>query len=279
MNSAREDAAAWASSYRLVAADKWRKQSAEMGRAATEALVRFAGPEPGMCVLDLASGTGEPAISLAAEVGPGGSVAALDINPELLEIAQGRARHRKLGNISFYPGDAHRLPFADSSFDLVTCRFGVMFFDDVAQALRECHRVLRPGGRACFLAWGPFEQPYWASTMGVVLRHVGEPLFPKGGADPFRFAREGSLAEAMQRAGFNRVREEARRVPWRWPGSAEEVWQYAQAVSTPFRWLLNRVPQERWRSIHAEVIAEVSQFRRSNGIEFFADVVLASGQR
>jgi ubiquinone/menaquinone biosynthesis C-methylase UbiE len=232
-----------------------------------------------MRVLDLASGTGEPAISLAEAVGPEGSVSALDINPELLEIAQGRARQRNLTNISFHPGDAHQLPFADSTFDLVTCRFGVMFFHDVAQALGECHRVLRCGGRACFLAWGRFEQPYWASTMGVVLRHVGEPLFPEGGADPFRFARQGSLAEALSQAGFSSVSEEARRVPWPWPGSAEEVWQYAQAVSAPFRWLLDRVPADRWNTINAEVVAAVGQFRKSNGIEFLAEVVLASGSR
>jgi SAM-dependent methyltransferase len=278
MSTAR-DSAAWASSYRLVAADKWKKQSAEMGRAATEAVVSYAEPRSGMRVLDLASGTGEPAISIAEVVGPHGSVAALDINPELLEIAQGRARHRKLNNISFHPGDAHKLPFSDSAFDLITCRFGVMFFQDVAQALRECHRVLQPGGRACFLAWGSFEQSYWASTMGVVLRRVGGPMFPPGGADPFRFARQGSLAEALRQAGFSRVSEEARKVPWRWPGSAEQLWQYAQAVSAPYRALLDRVPQDQWDSINAEVIATIAHFHKPNAIEFLAEVVLASGKR
>jgi SAM-dependent methyltransferase len=278
MSTAR-DSAAWASSYRLVAADKWKKQSAEMGRAATEAVVSYAEPRSGMRVLDLASGTGEPAISIAEVVGPHGSVAALDINPELLEIAQGRARHRKLTNISFHPGDAHKLPFPDAAFDLVTCRFGVMFFQDVAQALRECHRVLQPDGRACFLAWGPFEQAYWASTMGVVWRRVGGPMFPPGGADPFRFAHQGSLAEALRHAGFSRVSEEAREVPWTWPGPAEQLWQYAQAVSAPYRALLDRVPQDQWDSINAEVIAAIEQFQKPNGIEFFAEVVLASGER
>jgi hypothetical protein len=43
-------------------------------------------------------------------------------------------------------------------------------------ALVEAYRMLKPGGRACFAAWGPFEQPYWSSTMGVVHRQIGGPV-------------------------------------------------------------------------------------------------------
>src|SRR6266571_3463527 len=124
----------------------------------------------------LASGTGEPAISLASRVGAQGHVTALDLSPGLLEIAAQRARARGLTNFTTQPADAHSLPFPDNSFDLATSRFGVMFFGDPRLALQELRRVLRPGARACFLAWGPFDQPYWQSMMGIVHRHVGGPL-------------------------------------------------------------------------------------------------------
>src|ERR1039457_5275109 len=165
--------APWSSSYRLVAAEKWKAKSAAMGGAVTQALVEYACPLPGMKVLDLASGTGEPAISLAERVGPQGSVAAVDQSAELLEIAAERARNKKLANLTTQQADAHTLPFADKNFDLATCRFGVMFFADAKQALTELRRVLKPGARACFAAWGPVEQPYWQSTMKIVQRHVG----------------------------------------------------------------------------------------------------------
>ncbi len=64
----------WGASYRLIAAEKWKAKSAAMGQAATDALVQYARPQPGMSVLDLATGTGEPGISLAAIVGPQGRV-------------------------------------------------------------------------------------------------------------------------------------------------------------------------------------------------------------
>src|ERR1039458_4842794 len=165
--------APWSSSYRLVAAEKWKAKSAAMGGAVTEAFVEYARPLPGMKVLDLASGTGEPAISLAERVGPQGSVAAVDQSSELLEIAAERARNKKLANLTTQQADAHTLPFADRSFDLATCRFGVMFFADPKRALTELHRVLKPGARACFAAWGAIEQPYWQSPMKIVHRQVG----------------------------------------------------------------------------------------------------------
>jgi len=274
-----ESEPSWGSSYRLIASDKWKAKSAVMGKAVTEALVEYAQPKPGMRVLDLASGTGEPAISLAMRVGVRGQVTALDLSAELLEIAKGRARERDLDNFSTQQADAHVLPFADNSFDLATCRFGVMFFREAGVALRELGRVLRVESRACFLAWGPFEQPYWQSTMGVVHRHVGGPLLPAGGPDPFRFAAPGSLSAILQSAGFREVREETKTLPWTWPGTPEEVWEQAQGVAVPFRPMLDRVPESLWPQIHAEVRAAVGHYVRGENIEFGVSVVLASGSK
>src|SRR5882757_2190651 len=176
MSTSAKEEPGWGSQYRLIATDKWKAKSAAMGKAVTEALVEYAQPQPGMRVLDLASGTGEPAITLAMRVGAQGHVTALDLSVDLLEIAKGRAQERGLKNFSTQQADAQALPFHDSSFDLATCRFGVMFFRDVKLALQELHRVLRDEARACFLAWGPIEQPYWQTMMGVVHGYVGGPL-------------------------------------------------------------------------------------------------------
>jgi SAM-dependent methyltransferase len=269
----------WGASYRLIAAEKWKTKSAAMGRAVTDALVEYAGPQPGMTVLDLASGTGEPAISLASRVGPSGHVTAFDLSGELLEIAEGRARQRSLANFRTCQGDAHSLPFPDQRFDLATCRFGVMFFASPQQALRELHRVLKPGGRACFVAWGPFEQPYWLTTMGIVAKHVGGPPIAPGGQDPFRFAQSGSLSAALRDAGFDGATEETRQLPWTWPGSVEEVWEYARSVSTPFRPLLERVPADQWDQVNRDVHAAISQYWDGQAVNFGVVLVLASGKR
>jgi ubiquinone/menaquinone biosynthesis C-methylase UbiE len=270
--------APWSSSFRLVAAEKWKAKSAALGSAVTEALVEYSRPLPDMLVLDLASGTGEPGISLAQRVGPNGSVTAVDQSSELLEIAAERARNKKLLNFTTQQADAHHLPFADQSFALATCRFGVMFFSDAQRALAELRRVLKPGARACFAAWGPMEQPYWQTTMKIVYRHVGGAMLQLGAADPFRFSAAGSLSEVLNAAGFREVEESTQNLPWTWPGGAEEVFEYFCEVSAPFRPMLERVPAEEWPVIRAEAKAAIERYRVGDEIRFGADVVLASGK-
>lgn len=272
------NAALWGSRYRLIAAENWKAKSAVMGAAVTEALVEYSQPVAGMAVLDLASGTGEPAISLAGRVGPEGSVVAVDQSSELLQVAEERAQQRKLANLTTRQADAHKLPFPNHTFDLATCRFGVMFFADVVDALTELRRVLKPGARACFAAWGPIDQPYWQTTMKLVQRHVGGPMLAVGGADPFRFSAPGSLTTAMRSAGFQEVEESTRNLPWTWLGDAEEVFEYACALSVPFRPMLERVPEQMWPAIRADARAAIELYRVGNEIRFGAVIVLASGR-
>jgi ubiquinone/menaquinone biosynthesis C-methylase UbiE len=271
------NSAPWGSSFRLVAAEKWKAKSAVLGNAVTEALVEYSRLLPSMRVLDLASGTGEPAISLTQHV-PQGSVTALDQSSELLDIAAQRARDKNLLNFTTQQADAHQLPFADQSFDLATCRFGVMFFSDAQRALAELRRVLKPGARACFAAWGSMEQPYWQSTIKIVHQHVGGNILQPGGSDPFRFSTAGSLSAVLTASGFHEVEESTRNLPWIWPGDADEVLEYFCAVAAPFRPMLERVPAEEWPALRAEAKAAMEPYRAGNEIRFGADVVLASGK-
>jgi SAM-dependent methyltransferase len=262
----------------LIAAEKWKAKSAALGSAVTAALVEYSRPLPDMRVLDLASGTGEPGISLAQRVGPRGSVTAVDQSSELLAIAAERARNKKLLNFTTQQADAHHLPFADQSFELASCRFGVMFFSDAQRALEELRRVLKPRARACFAAWGPMEQPYWQTTMKIVHRHVGGAMLQPGGSDPFRFSAAGSLSEVLGASGFHEVEESIQHLPWTWLGDAEEVFEYACALSVPFRPMLERVRAEEWPAIRAEAKAAIERYRVGDEIRFGADVVLASGK-
>ena len=271
-------ASAWGSSYRLVAADRWRLPSAYMGHAVTETLVEYARPLAGMQVLDLASGTGEPGITLARLVMADGKVTAVDQSPELLEIAARRGKEKGLTNFETQVADAHKLPFPDQTFDLATCRFGVMFFAHPVGAMMELRRVLKADARACFAVWGTFEQPYWQCTMKIIHQHAGGTMLEPGGPDPFRFSVAGSLSEVLRTAGFRDVEESTRRVPWTWPGEASEVLEYARSCSTPFQTMLSRVPPDKWPVVSAEALAAIERYRVGDEIQFGAEIVLASGR-
>lgn len=269
----------WGNRNRLVAAEKWKAKSAAMGQPVTNALVEYARPRPGMRVLDLASGSGEPAISLAGRVGEQGHVTALDLSADLLKVAAERAQARGLKNFSTQQADAHSLPFPDNSFDLSTSRFGVMFFRDPCLAMNELRRVLRPEARICLLVWGSFDQPYWQTMMGVVHRTIGGALLPPGAGDPCRFAGRGSLSNVLRSAGFSAVEEEERTLPWAWGGPVEEVWEQVRTTAVAFRPLFDRVPADMWPEVNDAVHAELRKYFDGEKVVFGARVIFASGTK
>ena len=212
-------------------------------------------------------------------VGPHGQVTALDLSADLLEIAKGRAQERGLENFSTQQADAQALPFADNSFDLATCRFGIMFFRDAVRALRELHRVLTSEARACFLAWGPFDQPYWQSMMGVVHRHVGGPAVAAGRSRSVSLFPAGKSFGSSAQRRFSGGGRRNKALPWTWPGTPQEVWEQAQAVAVPFRPMLDRVPENMRKQIDEEVLREIGRYVHGENINFGVSVVLASGSK
>src|SRR5262249_40185489 len=150
-----------------------------------------------------------------------------------------------LTNLTFQEADAHALPFADETFDRVTCRFGVMYFADVGQALREIRRVLKPGGLAALTAWGPLEQnPISVSALGPFLSRTSIPPPPPGAPHPFRFASQGSLSQEFERAGFKLIDEQLRTINCAWPGPPEELWEHFREIAAGFRPIMNSLPPD-----------------------------------
>jgi len=249
-----------------------------MGRALTEAVVREANVAEGMDVLDIACGTGEPAISIATLLRGTGRVVGADISPDPLKVATQRAAERGLGNIEFVPADVHKLPFPDASFDRITCRLGIMFFAELPCALAELHRILRPGGRVTLLAWGSMHQPYFETTIGTIIRITGLEV-PASGLKMFKFGAPGTLASALQNAGFTDIEEKFTNLPWNWPGTPENLWEYFQEVTVPFKPLFQAIPPDQHEGVHAKIIEQLRSRYDGREVKFEASVLLASATR
>jgi len=267
--------AGWNSFGRANASQKWRRQSAAMGSDMTRAIVEAAQVQPGMRVLDVACGTGEPSISLAALLADTGEVVGVDLSPAPLKIAEERAAQRGLANARFEQADAHHLPFTDNSFDCITSRLGIMFFSDLPRALAEMRRVLKPAGRAVLLVWGSMEQPYFQTTIGTVLRMLPDAIVPGSGIRMFALGTDGALSKALRESGFATVEERSVTVDWTWLGTPEEVWEYFQDVAVPFASFLQSIPAERRPVIDAEVLKAIRQYYDGTSIKFTATVNIA----
>lgn len=267
----------WMDDATAAAWRKWHDKSVEFWHELTDALFTAARLAPGQRVLDLASGTGDPAIALAQRVGPSGQVAITDLAPQMLQIAQENATRAGVRNVTFDVVDAHALPYADASFDRVTCRLGVMFFWNCVQALREIRRVLKPGGIAAFVAWGPVEQnEYMRTAMGPFKKRQPPPAPPPGAPTPYRFGAPGSLSAELKAAGYSDVNEATHTVSMNWPGPPAELWTRLYEVSAPMRpYFDSFAPEVREQAIK-EAIAGLTPFYNGRHVATRSSIVVAA---
>jgi ubiquinone/menaquinone biosynthesis C-methylase UbiE len=269
----------WDAAARARVNDRWAECSTRWNTAMTDALLSSAALTPDSVVLDLAAGSGDPALTIVERVIRGG-VIALDSSRAGLLLASAHARRLGLGRkVSFVQADAHAIPLTPNCVDRVTCRCGVMFFNDTGRVMSEVLRVLKPGGRAAFLVWGSFEQPFFDATVSVVLRLVRDAEMPTEARKMFRFAAPGSLEGALRAAGFCNIREESLTVPRIWSGSPEELWAYQQEISTLCHPLFDSIPASSRPKIDAEVSALLSRFQSGNVLSVPVNVIVVSGQR
>jgi demethylmenaquinone methyltransferase/2-methoxy-6-polyprenyl-1,4-benzoquinol methylase len=178
-------------------------------------LVGMAGPAPGMRALDLATGTGDIAFALADR---GARVAGLDITFRMIELARAKsAQARRIGSGApeFIVGDMLALPFPTGTFDLVTTGYGLRNVPDLASALDEIRRVLKPGGRILSLDFDRPSNPIVRSAYLAYLSVVGGALGWTLHRDPdtYRYipasirtypGAEG-VARLMEARGFSRA--------------------------------------------------------------------------
>jgi ubiquinone/menaquinone biosynthesis C-methylase UbiE len=269
----------WTNEKTVAAWRKWHAHIAQFTRGATEAIIAAAQLRPGMNVLDLASGVGDPALAVAAAVGPSGHVTATDLGTGMISLAEELARMKNLKNITFRQADVEELPFPEEAFDVVTCRFGVMFFPDQSAALKECRRVLKPGGRIALVAWGTREQPFFTTTAGVVMKYVQVPPPDPDAPNLFMFGERGLLRQRLEAAGFADVTEEIRTIPGRWTSSPEQYWEQFGEVAAPFRPLLEKLTPEARAKTFEESLAALRKFWNGKELNMPLEIVVGSGTR
>jgi SAM-dependent methyltransferase len=161
----------------------------------------------GQKVLEVGCGTGAATVPLAEAVGETGEVVGVDISEPMLAGARQRISQSGMGNITLLQADAQTYRFEPESFDLITSRFGVMFFSDPVAAFRNLRGALRPGGRVCFACWAPLaENPQWLISYEIALRHLGPPA-PKDprAPGPFALADQDYVRSILEQAEYEAI--------------------------------------------------------------------------
>jgi ubiquinone/menaquinone biosynthesis C-methylase UbiE len=242
-----------------------------IGEPVARRLVDTARPAQGERVLDVACGTGIASRLASEAVGTEGTVAGLDANPGMLAVA----RTVTPTGIEWHEAPAEDIPLPDAAFDLVLCSMGVQFFSDKAQALREMHRVLAPGGRAVWCTPGP-TPPLFDAIDEALTAHLGP------GASMFVHAvfslhDPDAARELMHDAGFDQIEVETTSMPLRVAPPADFFWQYVH--STPLAAAVADLDDAQRAALEAEVVERCAPFVDGDATVMEPGLLILTGVR
>jgi ubiquinone/menaquinone biosynthesis C-methylase UbiE len=251
-----------------AAAAGWKKWWPVLECAAqpvSNRLVELAGIGAGARVLDVATGSGEPAATAARRVAPGGRVIAVDQSPGMLAIARERAAGLGISNLEFRESDGEALTIPERDFDAVLCRWGLMFMPDLASALSGMRERLVAGGQLAVAVWSTADKVPMISIGADIVRKLANLPPPQPGAlEPLRLADTSILTSALEQSGFKDVTIERMPVTFEFD-SAEDFTRMREDVASAFRGLLGRQSPELRRQILAAVTEAARKFTQSDG--------------
>ncbi len=266
-----------AEKYKNAQREQWNKDGAAWRRwnptldrwygEMTRQMLDMARIQPGQRILDIAAGAGEPAVSAAERVGPGGYVLATDISEGIVELARQVARERGHQQIETRAMDGEKLDLPDASFDAVLCRLGLMYMPHPVTALREWRRTLKAGGRVAVIVFSTPERNSWGAVPASIIRRRARlpPPVP-GQPGPFSLGGPSVLEGVLRQAGFSDPEVRAVPVPHRM-GSAAEYVQVAREAFGAFNAMMANLPPLERDSVWNEVEASMRSFESAGGFE------------
>ena len=261
---------------------KWEKKFLQGLQPVTDLLIKLAGIKPGQAVLDLATGTGEPALTIAKLVGSTGRVVGVDLSPGMLAVAKERAFAQGISNVTFQENSNDDLPaLQDNSFDAVVCRFGLMFIPDPVRILSSLRRILKSNGRAAVATWSPPEKVPFFSTTKIVVKHFPDikPIPPGVPGGVFGIPSREMLASIFEKADFAEFNSQLVQVAFFPNSSPEEYWEATSEMGGPLVALLARASPEKRRVIGGDVVQTLRNMFPGGSVNLGGEAIVGAGSK
>ena len=227
-------------------------------------------------ILDVATGTGEPGLSMASLV-KDGKVIGTDLSTEMLIIARENASKRGITNFETVCCDVSEMPFEDNTFDAISCRLGFMFFPDLQLALRELIRILKPGGRISTTVWNvPEKNPWISISMNTMISKLELNPPPPGAPGLFRCASPGFMTNLFRTEGLKTIVE--KEVQGNLVcDSLETYWSFITEVACPMAF--KQADDAIKNLIKDEVLEKIQQVNPVRGIQLGSSAIVISGEK
>ncbi|MEO5783549.1 MAG: class I SAM-dependent methyltransferase [Ginsengibacter sp.] len=216
-------------------------------------------------VLDVACGTGEPGLTIAA-MATKGKVIGTDVADQMLAIAKENAERKQIKNFDTKTCDVCELPYDENAFTKISCRMGFMFFPDMQLASDEMYRVLKPGGKMATSVWAGPENNVWVTTtMSVINRNMQIPSPPPGTPGMFRCAAPGFIKSLMEKSGFKNVNEKliSGKVAY---DNFDHFWEMMNEVAAPVVGALSKADDDMKEKIKGEVKQLSEKYKTDKGL-------------
>jgi SAM-dependent methyltransferase len=245
--------------------EKWWDTFERAGRSVSHRLIELAHIKPGDRVLDIATGTGEPAITAARAVGPSGRVIGVDHSIAMVEVARRRAAREGVNNVEYREGEAATLKVSERDFDAVLCRWGLMFVPDLNAAARAIRDSLKPGKWLATAVWDTADKVPMISIAAKQVREiVNLPPPPPGTPNPLSLADTSILERALASAGFRDFSVEPMNVTWEFD-SVDAFLECRRDISYDFRMAMAAQTPEIQERLAQAVTKEARQYVGSDG--------------
>ena len=257
---------------------KWDELTMDFLKPMGDEIIHLLNPEANDVVLDIAAGTGEPGLSIAAKVA-NGKVIITDLSEGMLEVAKENAVKRGISNIETKVCDVCDLPFEDNTFDSISCRLGFMFFPDMQLAAKEMYRVLKPGGKIATTVWAAPDKNFWSTaTLAVINKNMEIPAPPREAPGLYRCAQRGLVSGLLNGVGFKNVSESEVKVKLN-AGTTETYWNFMTDVVAPVVAAMSKADEAMKSNIKSEVLESVLQKYTEGEIAIDGNAIIVYGEK
>lgn len=257
---------------------KWDTLMMDFLDPVADEMIRSINPKGTDLVLDIAGGTGEPGLTIATMLKEG-KVTITDLSDKMLEIANEHAKARGISNFETLACDVCELPFADNSFDAISCRFGFMFFPDMLLAAKEMARVLKPGGKIAVAVWNGPEKNFWVTAIGgTINRNMQLTPPPPEAPGMFRCAKSGLIEGLFQQVGLKNTSEKEVLGKLN-TKTSDAYWEMMTEVAAPFVAALSKADDSMKEKIKREVYDTLNQKYPDGNVIIDSSALVICGEK
>jgi ubiquinone/menaquinone biosynthesis C-methylase UbiE len=246
----------------------WRRYDATEARLTAPLSARMAdlaGRRPGMRVLDLATGRGEPAMVAARRVSPNGTVVGVDPSGDMLAMARERAAREGVSNLDLHVTSAESLEVPAAHFDATLVRWGLMYMDAPVAALATAHRAMVPAGVLVAAVWvEPERVPYFSLPRRILAKYRALPGIDAEAPGTFRYADLRRLERDLGEAGFRVEHVEEMEVSVMEAHTGAEVVEWVRAFGLAT--LVDEMPAEAREAWEIDLVNAAEALRKAGTI-------------